>query len=178
MLVTYCSIWQKLFKGGNHCFCTVSDNENRINWIGEMQAFISHSHGLPLSALDMPETAKTTEADQYTVSNLHKINTDLALSRLLLWMTKMSGFERPSRYRLVHERNRCICAIVDSHLSPQLKQNPHTHANNTQTSREYIRHIPQEAYTLLLPLCLLSSLIWADCPGRNDNGRKRDTVWD
>lgn len=60
---------------------------------------ISHPHRLSYAnilptlthstneALDLPETAKTAEAAQYRVSNLHKINTALPTSGLLLWMT-------------------------------------------------------------------------------------------
>lgn len=93
------------------------------------------------------------------------------------WQVKISCYVRPTRFRHVDERSRYIWEGLDSHLSPQLNQNPssHTHANNAQTSCKDIRHIPQEAYTSLLPLCLiLTDLSWLLWPGRNDNGGKRD----
>lgn len=87
------------------------------------------------AALSLPETAKTTEAAQYTASNLHKINTDLPTKSTTFIDDKvrMSGCARPTRYRLVRERNRCI-VVVDSHLSPQLKQNPHIHSCKQYTN--------------------------------------------
>jgi len=94
----------------------------------------------------------------------------------------MNSYVRPTRSRHVEERSRYIWEGVDSQLSPQLNQNPntHTHANSAQTSCKYIWkefHIPQEAYMSLLPLCLLSSLIWDYCCGLGGMIMEEREIW-